>query len=122
MPRSGPVPVVLVVDDDSAVLHTMARALLLAGFAVHSATSGPDALELVEGLADPVDLVVTDLRMSPMDGMALAAQLFALGKASRFLFVTGFGITADYDPSYGPLLPKPFTGERLVEVVTHLLF
>jgi CheY-like chemotaxis protein len=122
MPSSGPVPVIFVVDDDSAVLHTMARALLLEGFAVHTATSGPEALELVEHLRAPLDLVVTDIRMVPMDGMALATRLFALGKASRFLFVTGFGVATEYDPRYGPLLSKPFTGEKLVEAVTHLLF
>jgi two-component system cell cycle sensor histidine kinase/response regulator CckA len=122
MPRSGPAPVILVVDDDAAVLQAMARALLLGGFAVHTAMSGPDALALVEDLRSPVDLVVTDIRMEPMDGMALAAELLARDKASRFLFVTGFGTSAEYDPSYGPLLPKPFTPDRLVEAVTHLLF
>ena len=122
MPSLGPVPVILIVDDEPAVLHAMARALMVEGFAVHIATSGPEALTLVEGLAAPADLVVTDIRMEPMDGTTLAARLFAMGKASRFLFVTGFGIATDYDPRYGPLLPKPFTGERLVEAVTQLLF
>lgn len=95
---------------------------MLGGFAVHTAPSGPDALRLVEELPGTVDLVVTDLRMEPMDGMALARELLSRDKAPRFLFVTGFGTSAEYDPSYGPLLPKPFTPDRLVEAVTHLLF
>lgn len=110
------------VDDDATVLETMSRALLTEGFAVHRASSGPAALELAEHLGTPVDLVVTDIRMEPMDGLALAAQLHARAKASRFLFVTGFGIAADYDPGYGPLLPKPFKPTRLLEAVTLLLF
>lgn len=122
MPPTGPTPVILVVDDDATVLHAMARGLLLGGFVVHVATSGREALGIVEDLPGAVDLVVTDIRMEPMDGMALAAQLLARGKASRFLFVTGFGTSAEYDPSYGPLLPKPFTPDRLVEAVTHMLF
>ena len=100
----------------------MERSLLEGGFAVHGATSGPEALAFARELPGPVDLVVTDIRMDPMDGLALAARLHEMGKASRFLFVTGFGVAADYDPRFGPLLPKPFTPDRLVEAVTRLLF
>lgn len=121
-PRSGPTPLVLVVDDEVVVLEMMERALLEGGFAVHTATSGPAALEFARELPGPLDLVVTDIRMEPMDGVTLAARLHEMGKASRFLFVTGFGVAADYDPRFGPLLPKPFSPHRLVEAVTHLLF
>ena len=113
--------VVLVVDDEQSVLQMMARALLGAGYAVHTANSGLDALAMAEELPRPPDLVVTDIRMEPMGGTELAERLFSRGLASRFLFVSGYGLAADYNEDFGPFLPKPFLPGRLVEEVTHLI-
>ena len=118
--RSHP-RVVLVVDDEPPVLQMMARALLEAGYAVHTASNGPDALALAEELPRPPDLVVTDIRMEPMGGTELAERLFSSRLASCFLFVSGYGPAADYNQDFGPFLPKPFLPGRLVEEVTHLI-
>jgi CheY-like chemotaxis protein len=109
------------VDDEPSVLRMMVRALLDAGYAVHTASNGPDALALAEELPRPPDLVVTDIRMEPMGGTELAERLFSRGLASRFLFVSGYGPAADYNQDFGPFLPKPFLPGRLVEEVTHLI-
>jgi uncharacterized membrane protein len=50
-----------------------------------------------------------------------AERLFSRGLASRFLFITGFGSAAEYNEDYGRLLAKPFSSERLVDAVSHLL-
>jgi CheY-like chemotaxis protein len=68
--------VVLVVDDEPIALQMMARALLEAGYAVRTASNGPDALALAEDLPRPPDLVVTDILMEPMGGTELAERLF----------------------------------------------
>ena len=114
-------PVLLVVDDEPGVFQMMGRALLEAGYEVHTAGDGPEAIALASRLQRPVDLVVTDLRMDPMGGAELAERLFSSGLASRFLFVTGFGSAAEYNEDYGPLLAKPFSSERLLDAVLHLL-
>jgi CheY-like chemotaxis protein len=114
-------PVVLVVDDDPTALQVMARTLREAGYAVHTADGGPAALALAEEVGKPPDLVVTDIRMEPMGGPELAERLLARGLASLFLFVTGFGPAADYNEEVGPLLPKPFSPERLLEMVARVL-
>jgi CheY-like chemotaxis protein len=98
----------------------MARALLEAGYAVHTASNGPDALALAEELPRSPDRV-TDIRMGPMGGTELAERLFSRGLASRFLFVSGYGPATDYNENFGPFLPKPFLPGRLVEEVTHLI-
>ncbi|CAN5859228.1 hypothetical protein BH24GEM1_BH24GEM1_00930 [soil metagenome] len=114
-------PVVLVVDDEAVILEMMARALLQAGYTVHRAGSGPDAIALAERLPRPPDLVVTDLRMDPMGGAELAELLFSRRLASRFLFVSGFGPVAEYNEDFGPFLAKPFSPERLIEAVSNVL-
>jgi CheY-like chemotaxis protein len=111
----------MVVDDEPTVLRMMARALLEAGYAVHQASNGQDALALAEDLGKPLDLVVTDVRMEPMGGPELAALLFSRGLAQRFLFVSGYGPAPDYNDQFGPLLPKPFSPDRLVEEVASAL-
>jgi CheY-like chemotaxis protein len=114
-------PVLLVVDDDPIVLGMMARILLEAGYAVHMASNGPDALAVAEQLPTPPDLVVTDLRIEPIGGAELAQLLFSRGLASRFLFVSGYGTEEEYNENFGPFLPKPFSPERLVEAVAGVL-
>ena len=112
---------VLLVDDESVVLSMMARALLMAGHAVHTASSGPDALARAEELPRPPDLVVTDLRMDPMGGAELAGLLFGRGLASRFLFISGYGPAGEYNQEYGPFLPKPFSPDDLVAAVSRAM-
>jgi two-component system cell cycle sensor histidine kinase/response regulator CckA len=114
-------PVVLVVDDESSVLATMAHTLLAAGYAVHTASNGPDALTLAGELPRGIDIVVTDLRMNPMGGAELADQLFSRNLATRFLFVSGYGPAAEYNEDFGPFLPKPFSPEQLLEAVSRAL-
>ena len=112
--------VLLVVDDEPGVLQMMARALLDAGYAVHTASNGPDALALAEELPRPPDLVVTDIRMEPMGGTELAERLFSRRLASRFLFVCGYGPATDYNRTSARFSPNFLPG-RLVEEVTHLI-
>lgn len=120
-PRSPGPPVVLVVDDEPTALHVMARTLVEAGYAVHTASNGQDALALAVSLSKPVDLVVTDIQMDPIGGPELAELMFAQGLAARFLFVSGYGPAADYNEQFGPFLPKPFSPQRLVEAVAETL-
>ena len=71
-------PHILVVDD-SRDAHTMLRARLgHAGFALTMATSGYEALELIEGHGLP-DLVILDIMMPGMDGFAVADAIRTLG-------------------------------------------
>jgi CheY-like chemotaxis protein len=120
-PNSPAPPVVLVVDDEAFILQMMARTLVEAGYAVHMAASGPDALSIAERLPRAPDLVVTDLRMDPMGGAELAELLFSRRLASRFLFVSGYGPVAEYNEDFGPFLAKPFSPHRLVEAVSSVL-
>jgi CheY-like chemotaxis protein len=66
-------PTVLIVDDDALMLEQFKRMLALEGYAVATATSADDALRW---LADHVPgLILLDLRMPLMDGLALLQHL-----------------------------------------------
>jgi two-component system cell cycle sensor histidine kinase/response regulator CckA len=118
-PQADPAPVVLVVDDEPVVLRLMARALGSAGYEVHAATNGLQALEVVSTLPVPPAILVTDLRMEPIDGASLARLVAHLQPGTRILFVSGWD--ADHLVLNVPLLRKPFSPGQLVEAVQDLL-
>lgn len=82
-------PRVLVVDDDHALSATLARGLRKRGFDVHAETSGPRAVEAIE--AGDFDAVITDLSMSPMDGLELCARARELRPDLPVVVLTAFG-------------------------------
>jgi len=69
----GTSPDVLVVDDDPGVVHAIERGLRQEGFVVRSATDGPTALEQVE--RRPPDVIVLDVGLPGLDGVAVTARL-----------------------------------------------
>ncbi|MBF8222300.1 two-component system response regulator GlrR [Halomonas sp. 328] len=64
---------ILLVDDDASLLKLLGMRLESHGFRVTTAASGREALERVE--ASRPDLVLSDLRMDEMDGLALFQEL-----------------------------------------------
>ena len=64
---------ILIVDDDEVILRVLERDLEQAGFAVVKAGNGKEALEIVS--RDTVDIVISDISMPEMDGLAFCEQL-----------------------------------------------
>ena len=110
---------VLVVDDDPGMREGMAMSLKRAGFVTEQARSGEDALRMTRPGA--FDAVVTDLRMTGMDGLQLTARLKALDSSLPVLLVTAFGSldTAREAMRLGAFdyLSKPFSPDELVQAV-----
>jgi len=80
---------ILVVEDEARLASAVVDALRDAGYIVQHAADGEEALEKVQ--AEPFDLVICDLKMPRVDGMAfyrmLSAAVPTLSK--RVIFVTG---------------------------------
>jgi DNA-binding NtrC family response regulator len=66
---------VLVVDDDETVRASLGDALASAGVRVSVAAGGQEALDRMA--ADPVDLLLTDVRMPGLDGLELLRRVRA---------------------------------------------
>jgi len=60
---------ILVVDDNPSMAKTLADILAVKGFTVHAAFSGAEALEILR--TQPIDILLTDVIMPDMDGVAL---------------------------------------------------
>jgi PAS domain S-box-containing protein len=124
--RPGGRETVLFVEDEVALRDLMHRVLTKGGYRVLAAGDGLEALALVEGHPQRIDLVVTDVIMPRMSGPELAARLRARDPGIRLLYVSGY--TADQLRSAqtdlgadATLLPKPFTSDGLLRKVREVL-
>ena len=80
---------VLIVEDDRDLLEALRATLGLAGHVGLAAADGETALALLQ--KQPVGLVVSDVRMKPMDGLSLLQKIKALNPALPILLMTAYG-------------------------------
>jgi PAS domain S-box-containing protein len=82
---------VLLVDDDAALLQALPETLRLRldGVEVETCDSAPKALEMIESL--DYDVIVSDIKMPGMDGLALLAEIKKRRPATPTLLITGHG-------------------------------
>ena len=108
---------VLLVEDEEALLKLSARMLDQMGYTVLAASGPNQALQLAEGYADPIHLLLTDVIMPEMSGRDLWQRLSALRPDMKCLFMSGY--TANLIAHHGVLdkdvhfLQKPFSREEL---------
>ena len=107
---------ILLVDDAEHVRVTVARMLARAGYQVIEAAGGREALRHNE----PVELVLTDIAMPDVDGLALAAELTARWPDMRVLLMTGYAPSRVGEVTW-PHITKPFTPTQLLTRVRTLL-
>jgi DNA-binding NtrC family response regulator len=114
---------VLVVDDDVGVRYTIAEILREIPVEVELAEDGEQALEMTR--RSSFELVITDLRMAPMDGLELLAHLRAEQPALKVVLITAHGseraaVQAMRLGAYD-YFRKPFEVDELVAVVERAL-
>jgi DNA-binding NtrC family response regulator len=80
---------VLLAEDDAVIREGIAEALRQDQFEVRSAASGTEALRVF--LDEPADVVVADVKMPGMDGIALLDQVRAAQPDTIFILATAFG-------------------------------
>lgn len=109
---------VLLVDDDTTLRMALTRYLEKRGFAVRSASSGVEALNLFE--EDPPDLVVSDVMMPEMDGFEFCRRLRSMrsGQLVPFIFLSSRGEVDDRVQGHSigadDYLIKPFEARELL--------
>lgn len=121
----GAAPNILVVDDDAVNRRVILDALRPLGFIVQEADGGRQAWQCCQ--AAPPDLIITDLRMPDMDGLALIREI------RRHANLNGAQIIASSASVYAEdvqqttaagsqaFLPKPVETARLLDELQRLL-
>jgi two-component system response regulator GlrR len=120
---SGENPKVLLVDDDKDLLQLIAMRLTAAGYAVTAVASGEQALASL-AVARP-QVVVTDLRMEGMDGLALFDAIHRDSPSMPVVILTAHGtipeaVAATRRGVYS-FLTKPFEPKVLLDTVAEAM-
>jgi len=83
-------PRVLIVDDEDSMRMLVARAIAMDGHDIATAQDGAEALEILSSEQGAFDLLLTDIQMPVMDGIALALATARDFPNLTILLMTGF--------------------------------
>src|SRR5438094_7313865 len=121
--QAAPASRVLIVDDQRNMRTTTALVLRQAGYDVAEAESGEAALSRL--LAEPFDVVLTDLKMAPLDGIAVLRGALEIAPTTQVIVMTGYGTVesavAAMQQGAHDYLSKPFKEEELLVRVQRAL-
>lgn len=109
-------PVGMVIDDDAQVRKSVAAVLEDVCDHVYQASDGQEGLEVLDRHPD-ITLIVTDIAMPRLDGLAFAARARREHPELKVLFVSGM----QTPPSGEPFLAKPFRTRALMCALDGLL-
>ncbi|MGQ7791699.1 response regulator [Faunimonas sp. B44] len=113
---------ILLTEDDESVRAFVSRALELDGHKVETACDGLDALQRLTENDGCYDLLVSDVKMPVMDGIALAHRAADRWPRLPILLMTGFADqrerAEDLEQVIRDVLTKPFTLQQIREAVT----
>jgi two-component system, response regulator FlrC len=116
-------PVVLVVDDEESMRYFLEKTLRREGYEVVAAKDGPEAIAAAE--REPVDLVLADVRMPGMDGVALLRALRTIHPRVPVVLMTAYGTVEDalaaMKQGATDYVLKPFRVEQIRETVAKAL-
>jgi len=115
---------ILVVEDEEPLLILTCDALVENGYTVLAARDGVQAREIAKSFRDPIDLLLTDVAMPRMGGLALAQEMISLRPGIRVLFMTAYSEREPALPAnlcHTELLSKPFARNVLLQKVRQML-
>jgi DNA-binding NtrC family response regulator len=111
---------ILIVEDNAGMRESCAKLLRLEGYGAVEAAGAEEALQLLR-TRDDIDVVLTDLKMPGMDGVALLKEIKLLDDSIEVILMTGYGTVrsaveammlgaADY-------ITKPFDTTELLSTI-----
>jgi len=114
---------ILIVDDERVITDILSDFLGIEGYNISTASSGPDALKLLE--KDVFDIVISDLKMEPMSGLQLLEEVKKREWNVLVVIMTAFGtvetaLEAMKKGAFDYIL-KPFRMEEVVQIVKRAL-
>jgi CheY-like chemotaxis protein len=122
-PGNGGAATILLVEDDNSAREALHEILHAAGYSVLPAENGKRALESVQTTAATPKLILLDLAMPVMDGMAFLSQVPRYAKLANVpvIVMSGdsrvFRLSAEPTGNVRAVLAKPLNLGRMMELV-----
>jgi len=111
---------ILVVDDEENARIALSKILTREGYDVASAANGYEALNYLRG--KDVDLIITDINMPEMNGMAFLRELNKVHPASNVIMITAYGEVESYieamDLGVFEYINKPVKIDELKKIIS----
>lgn len=118
---SDPGPTVLVLDDDPAILRTIARTLNLYDYQVFTAPTLAEALDVVERHEGSIDLILCDLVLQGLGGREAGNTLLARRPDARIIYMSGYSshdsFRRELELEGEAFLGKPFEIHELLDAI-----
>ncbi len=104
---------ILIADDEESMRQLVARAIAMDGHEIITAQDGAEALDIIATEAGAFDLLLTDIKMPVMDGIALALAVARDFPSLTILLMTGFADQRERASGLNTIIhdviTKPFT-------------
>ncbi len=116
--------VIVLVDDESCILHVLAMKLRNAGYSVFTAADGEEAVEVC--LSEAPDLIITDYQMPCLNGLEFCRKYRETSERKiPAILITAREFDVESDEISGAgvelILSKPFSPREIVELVGRTL-
>jgi nitrogen-specific signal transduction histidine kinase/CheY-like chemotaxis protein len=122
--RYGGGELILVVDDEPQIREMTAAMLSRNGYRVITAGDGTEAVALFAARRNEISMVITDLAIPHMDGIALARVVQYLNPRVKILAMSGMasaGRSGKLEEFNGAFIYKPFKAQALLEEMYNLI-
>ena len=117
--------IILVADDEPAILRTIKMILERRNYRVITANDGPEALALFAQEGDSIAVVLTDISMPFMDGVSVIRAINRMKPGTKYIASTGQGeemhVTELKGLGVQAFLTKPYDSERLLKTIRDTL-
>ncbi|PWW83244.1 MULTISPECIES: response regulator [Prosthecochloris] len=115
---------ILIMDDEPLILKLLENYLTMLNHQVASVSNGKKGLELFLQDPEAFDLIITDFKMSGLDGISVIARLKEEGYDVPVVFISGYGMAdkkeVTQDLKIVAVLDKPFDLSELNEVLSQV--
>lgn len=124
-PPRGNNELILVVDDESAIREITRQTLEAAGYRVILASDGADAVAVYAMQRNEIALVLTDMMMPSMDGVAEIQAITRINPDAIIIAASGLGNSAMLSKAANAgvkhFIPKPYTANTLLRTMCEAL-
>ena len=124
LPR-GNGELVVVVDDEDTVRQIISQTLEAFGYRVLLAADGVEASTVFTAHQEEIAVVLTDMMMPVMDGLATIQVLMRINPQVRIIAASGLGVKDMVARAMGAgvkhFIPKPYSAETLLKILAEVL-